>query len=285
MVRQGINSENPEALARSGNDLEAMACSAVCDASHAEGTAGCSIGSFLTHLAWNLGPGSSAVPSWAPGELGSFDLRIPFLSPMNTQWPTRINMADTKFGDLVRNKDSAQYDALAGDEVGVELKNEEQPLTTPTVKGCLQRMPCDIKFHLIICMHLQGEYFTTEEKKAPAVKGAEGEQAKDAEEEEKEPATKGAVGEKQSQRTPWEQFADVHCLQDCALLKIRLDQGQLSLSALDAKHIPLPPKPSRVVLLISLADLGNVGWGSKKAGLHYMRRREDVGGNNQDIER
>jgi hypothetical protein len=167
-----VGVQNPAALHRDGNILEALVSVAMEVASHQNGVSGIPITDFLRLLTmellleykdipWNIGFDPSA---YLDSELLSH--LVPYLSSANDPWPDSIKgITGSYFATLQRPPDSSRID-LNVIECGItgEAKNYENGVNLKTLRDILKRVPAHSWLHLVFCSSLQKTYFTAQAK-------------------------------------------------------------------------------------------------------------------------
>jgi uncharacterized protein YjeT (DUF2065 family) len=205
-----IPTENHLAVKRNGADLEVTAAVAVEIASHRGGLGGIEIANFLLQLATELLPSyqllewrdSSNITNLFSGK------KVPYLSSEGDSWPATFKAIEgVCWGDLHRTEDKERIDlkilTAGGVEISVECKNSQNNLDVEVVCAILQRIPQSSCLHLVICTHLQSEYFTAASK------------------------------------TPWKEFKAQNGLEATAILRVVMEQGsKLSLAPLFSGSVP-----------------------------------------------
>ena len=174
VMGNALDVRNAVAIARSGNELEAVVSTAVIIASHRNGFTGCSVSMFLSNLVKELilqtaiRDTKRCTVTWtADGTCGLQDMVVPYLAAANDKWPQALTeIEDGYFGHLSRKPNKEMIDFSVTSLVGGkelftgECKNYSEKIKLPVLKECLQRMMSrQSKLHLVVVSKLQDNYF------------------------------------------------------------------------------------------------------------------------------
>lgn len=209
-----IITENCQAVKLNGADLEVTAAVALEIASHKGGVGGIGIADFLLQLTTELLPSyqllewSGSTTSFDPGRLLG-GMKVPYLSSESDSWPTTFRGIDGVYcGDLHRTKDQERidlkvYTALSpiDPEISAECKNYKTKLNKTVICEILTRIPKTSRLHLVICTHLQSNYW-------------------------------------KNKRKVWEEWRQKNDLEDTAILKVVKQKSQLTLEPLFVGSVP-----------------------------------------------
>jgi hypothetical protein len=182
-----IRGRNQLASKRSGEALEIGAAVAVEIASHRGGLGGILFQDFILQLATEMFYSPRNLQWMNPPVLIPLideitrkrnnegrnlldaikDKKIPYLSCAGDSWPNEFkNIVGVEWGELRRLHDQERVDMKIYSRendidppIAVECKNYESNLPLKILKGILQRINAHTWFHIVICTHLQDEYF------------------------------------------------------------------------------------------------------------------------------
>jgi hypothetical protein len=235
-----IQTENEVAMKLNGNDLEAYAAVAVEIASHRGGLGGIELFAFLLQLATELLP-SNEVLRWsdqppfsvsAPAAGQAENLtnpfagkRVPYLSAEGDSWPQPFREIEgVCWGHLSRTTDCERIDlkiitaqSPTHPEISVECKNYSNNLNGVVLREILGRIPKTSWLHLVICTHLQADYWT------------------------------------QQTKVKWKDFRASHGLGESAILRVVKQGPSLSLEPLFPGSVP-QTSATKLVIFFPFAD-------------------------------
>lgn len=236
-----IDTSNPKAASRSGEYLEALACSAMILASHNPegGLKGVDITTFLCSVCSELvittcTPSTGYVTFSFRSSLTDFcqELKaatVPFLSPANSPWPSSLqSIVGVRAQNIVRPQNNKNIDVIVGEPLqgdnepilSAECKYHADKINLKTMKSVLQRVPRDARrptLHLFFCDHVQESYFSGDE--------------------------------------PWSSFCSQHLSGDVNVVRVVCDVARrlLSLRPFKGMHLLPATKCHRLVVVIPLS--------------------------------
>jgi hypothetical protein len=245
-----IRGRNQLAAKRSGEALEISAAVAVEIASHRGGLSGILFQDFILQLATEMFDTPRSLLWMDPPVLippsdkktngkrnnESENLldatikakKIPYLSCAGDRWPDEFkNIVGVEWGELHRLPDQERVDmkiysceSQIDPPISVECKNYELRLPLNTLKGILKRINAGTWFHIVICTHVQNDYFT---------------------------------GKSSSSTTStWETYKNKMHLQSTAIFKVVIVESILSLQPLFLHSVPA--SYNRVVIFFPTED-------------------------------
>jgi hypothetical protein len=231
-----IRGRNQLALKRSGEALEIGAAVAVEIASHRGGLGGILFQDFILQLATEMFytprsllwmdppvriPLHDAKPKRNNESRNLPDAikakRIPYLSCAGDTWPIEFkNIEGVEWGELHRLPDQERVDMKifsrendVDPPIAVECKNYESNLPLETLKGILRRINPQTWFHIVICTHIQNEYFA------------------------RNPSSSSS-----STTSTWEDYKTQFHFQSTAIFKVVIENSSLSLQPLFLNSVP-----------------------------------------------
>ena len=153
-------------VAQEGNDgnfLESLLGSTVCLSSHCNGIEGIMLDRFLLDLIFQLQStkvNASDITITGLEQLQRQEMKIPFLSPPNMEWPAYLgDIPKSNFGNLKRAKNKDKVDILTDSMISGVSKDYGNCIDLPELRGILFRIPKNTKLHLVFTRNLQNSYF------------------------------------------------------------------------------------------------------------------------------
>jgi len=151
-IQPPVHCTNTEQRSNDGMRLEALTAAAVVLASHAGGFGGVAFPTFLRELLFELGV-----------RAGAGTLIVPFLSPLNENWPEwLLANRSTRFDNLVRARNEDGIDFRTSHLISGECKDYSSAVKLDVLKRILVRVPAESTIHLVVVNTLQTRYFTAE---------------------------------------------------------------------------------------------------------------------------
>jgi hypothetical protein len=173
---KAIRLSNARQTSNDGMFLEALLASSVTVSSHINGLRGAPLIDFLAALIYHALPNvkldiqtirktlDSNIRAHLPPSL--IDLRIPFLGPPDTEWPSFLStFTGINLGTIHRTGNLSQIDfRIPGHGISGEAKDYKDPVPSETMKEILRKVPADSKLHIVLTNRMQASYFDGNDK-------------------------------------------------------------------------------------------------------------------------